>query len=476
MQLEKYGYQDSEELTKRVSEKLSYQIRLGQVASEKRSAGLTQVELWKEMFPEMFIGFDGKAPAVTEKSAQKIATVFACLNVLGETYGAVPCDVKQETDKGKVTRSDLRIHYLLHDRPNPLTTAFDFWSTMQKQRKAWGNSYVEIKRNVRTYEPDSLWILNPWEVTFSVSETGEAYYKHKERIISGSDVLHFKNYSENGYLGLSSIRQNALTMGLGLKLKQYNSSIIGERPYGYLSSATRPKDIQTKKAMQDQWQNPNKNEGKNEGKNDTERYKMGSMGGIPVLYGGLEFHPMTLPADDVQYIESANLNDRDIYAIFRIPPTMVENWTAAPYNSSEQQDIVFVKYSLADIRGVEQEINEKCFPESNKTSKNKLYCKFNLQGLLRGDSASRAMLYRTLVNLAALSPKQVADLEDLPTDGVSEEYYMQLNMAPVDMLGDIHASKGTQPKTEDQIRAELRDEIKARLNGHYKDVADIFNE
>lgn len=472
--MEKYGFQDSDELAKRVNAKLSYQIRLGQLASEKRSgtAGLTQIELWKEMFPEMFIGFDGKAPAVTEKSAQKIATVFACLNVLGETYGSLPLDVKQNTDKGKLTRSDLNIHYLLHDRPNSHTTAFDFWSTMQKQRKAWGNSYVEVKRNRRSYEPESFWLLKPWEVEVKVSESGEVYYRSKERIIDSSNILHFKNYSENGYIGLSSIRQNALTMGLGLKLKQYNSSIIGERPYGYLSSATRPKDMQTKRGMQDQWQNPNKNEGKN----DTERYKMGSMGGIPVLYGGLEFHSMTLPADDVQYIESANLNDRDIYAIFRMPPTMVENWTAAPYNSSEQQDIVFSKYSLADIRGVEQEINEKCFPESNKTAKEKLYVKFNLQGLLRGDSASRANLYKTLVNAAAMSPKQVADLEDLPTDGVSNEYFMQLNMAPVNLLGEIHQKNGVQPKSEEQIRAEIRDEVKARLNGHYKDVADIFND
>lgn len=479
-ELKKYGFTDSDELTKRVSDKLAYTIRIGQLASvELRSgtAGLKQFDLWREMFPDMFLGFDGKTPAVSESSAQKLAVVYSCLNVLGETYGSLPGDVKQYTDKGIVTRSDLYLHYLLHDRPNPYTTAFDFWSTMQKQRKAWGNSYVEIERDAKTFEPKAFWLLDPWEVQLVKGNTGEVFYTFKGRNISYTNILHFKNYSTNGYTGVSSIRQNALTMGLGVKLKQYNSSIIGERPYGYLSSATRPKDAQAKKGMQDQWQEPNKNDGTtSEG-----RYKMGTMGGIPVLYGGLEFHSMTLPADDVQYIESANLNDRDIYGIFRMPPTMVENWTAAPYNSSEQQDIVFVKYTLADIRGVEQEINEKCFPESNKTSANKMYFKFNLQGLLRGDTASRIAMYRTLVNLAALSPRQVAELEDLPTDGLSSEYFMQLNMAPVNMLGEIQKNKAGSPAGVNEeaqrqiILAEVEAEMKARLNGHFKDVADYFH-
>lgn len=477
-QQKKYGFQDSDQLAQAVNQRLSHNIRLGALAATEfrtGTAGLKQFELWQTMFPEMFVGHDGKTPAVTEKTAQKIATVFSCLNVLGETYGSLPCDVKQITAKGKVTRTDLRLHYLLHDRPNPYTTAFDFWSTLQKQRKAWGNAYAEIDRDAAN-EPTAFWIRNAWEVQL-ISQNGNVYYQYQGRSIPYTNMLHFKNYSENGYLGISSIRQNALTMGLGLKLKQYNSSIIGERPYGYLSSATRPKDMQAKKAMQNQWQDPNKTTESGQSK-ESERYKMGTMGGIPVLYGGLEFHPMTLPADDVQYIESSNLNDRDIYGIFRMPPTMVENWTAAPYNSSEQQDIVFVKYTLADIRGVEQEVNEKCFAESNKTATDKLYVKFNLQGLLRGDTATRTNLYRTLVNLGAMSPHQVADLEDLSTEGVSKDYYMQLNMAPVSMLGEVLKSKSGQPApTEAQrseILAEVSELLKGRLNGHYKDVADLF--
>lgn len=482
----KYGYQNPDDLAQQASKKLAYQIRVAQFTSlEKRNAGLKDYEVWKAMFPDMFSAIDGKTPAVSETSGQKLAVVYSCLNVLGETYGSLPCDLKQTTASGKVTLATEWLHYLVHDRPNPYTTAFDFWSTQQKLRKAWGNAYTEIERD-RYNQPLAFWILHPAEVQLSQSADGTVYYNHKGRQIPYTNVLHFKNYSTNGFTGISSIRQNALTMGLALKLKQYNSSIIGERPYGYLTSPTRPKDLQAKENMRGQWT------GTNDEKNNPgpKTYNLsGNVNGIPLLYGGLEFKPLTLPADDVQYIESAKLSEREIYGIFRMPPTMVQDWEKAPYNSSEQQDIVFAKYTLADLRGVEQELNEKLLPESNKTSTEKKYFKFNLQGLLRGDTASRIQLYRTLVNLSAMSPKQVADYEDLPTDGVSDQYYMQLNMVPTDLLAEVQKAKAgkVQAPIDDDTRSALREEflnemrqrfesVRSQMNGHAKFIADILDE
>ncbi len=210
--------------------------------------------------------------------------------------------------------------------------------------------------------------------------------------------------------------------------------------------------------------------------------KTGMMGDIPLLYGGMEFKALTLPADDVQYIQSNDINDREIYGMFRMPPTMVENWEKAPYNSSEQQDIVFAKYTLADIRGTEQELTEKLLPESNKNARNKMFFKFNLNGLLRGDSTTRANFYRTLLNLAAITPNMIADFEDLPTYEGGDKYYIQMNMIPVDMIADFVKSKSNTQQsntpadtaTREMIIEELRDQIKSRLNGHYKDVADIL--
>lgn len=442
---------------------------------EKRSVGLKQLEAWQAQFPTMFDGALSSTPAISETSAQKIATVFTCLNVLGETRGSLPFDVKENTSKGSVTVYNHPVHRLIHDRPNPYMTAFDFWSTVEKVKKAWGNCYVRIQRD-SNFTPVALWILDSCYVQV-INNNGVIYYNNKGDIYQSTEVLHFKNYSTDGICGISSIRQNALTLGLSLKLTQYNSSIIGERPYGYLTSEKKPKDLQQKGQMRSQW---DKRDSSSDENDHTDTTKAKTIGGIPYLSGGLEFKSFTLPADDVAYIESAKLTDQDIYGIFRVPPTFAQNWERAPYNSSEQQDIVFAKYSLASIRGDEQECNEKLFPESNKST-GQYYCKVNLRGLLRGDTNTRKEYYTSLIQNGVMSPNMAAEFEDLPTYEGGDQHFIQLNMVPVDKIADVvesqikKSSGAGQTQSREQIMAELKEKIRPKLNGHFKEIEEFLN-
>jgi HK97 family phage portal protein len=485
LEQKRLGYTDSEQLFKQVSTKLDFHVRMGVAASraELRSDySIKDYNTWMGAFPSMLDAFpDGIT--VTERSAQKLATVFTCLNVLGETLGSLPCDVKQYMPTGPQTVYRNPVHRLVHDRPNPYMTAFIFWSTMAKLRKAWGNAYAEIVRD-SNFQPTALMILPPNEITIKIDSMGQIIYEHRGRIIAGTNMLHLKNYSMNGLEGVSTIRQNAMSIGLGLKLKEYNSSIVGKRPYGFLTSETRPKDAQAKENMTNAWTRK-----KDDDTGKPKTHQPDKLGEIPLLYGGLKFVPLTLPADDVAYIESSKLTDQDIYGIFRMLPTFAQNWEKAPYNASEQQDIHFVKYTLADIRDIEQECNEKLFPEANKFQENPLYIKFNLNGLLRGDTKTRKELYQTLINLGVMTPNQAAELEDLPTYPGGNQHYVQGAMVPVDLLREFIMSK-TKSNTESssspqgegrdegdvraEIMAEIKDLVRGRLNGHYKDVADIF--
>lgn len=454
---------------------MAYHIALGQMAAgvDFRNTGIKQFDMWANMFPTLVEGGDTKTPPVSETSAQRISTVFTCLNIHGETVGSLPFSVKKNTANGAVTEYG-NLHRLIHDRPNPHSTAFSFWSTIQKIKLAWGNAYVEIIRNERTLEPQALYILPSSEVEIKMLPSGEIYYVFKGRIIRATDMLHFKNYSIDGVYGVSTIRQNALTLGIAMKLNQYNSSIIGERPYGYLTSDKRPKDLQQKGNVRSLWdKRDNKTDEDDHGNNSTTPT---TIAGIPYLYGGLEFKSFTLPADDVAYIESAKLKDRDIFGIFRIQPTMAQDWENAPYNSSEQQDINFVKYSLASIKEIEQECTEKLFPESNKAT-GLLYCKFSLQGLLRGDTNTRKEFYSSGIQNGWLTPNQVCEFEDLPTYGKDgDKHYLQGALVPVDMIAQMIASKQSQPTaTREQIINELREKIRPRLNGHFADIAELLN-
>lgn len=435
------------------------------------------------MFPSMFDWMDTSVPTVTSTSGQRLSLVYSCLNVLGETRGAVPFQVKRNGKNGSENTYDHVVYRLIHDRPNPYMTAFTFWSTIEKLKHIHGNAYALIDRDVY-YEPAALYLLDPVQVSVMKAPNGEIYYRYYDKTFRHTDVLHFKNYSTNGLEGISTITANGMTVGLGLKLKQYNSSLIGNRPHGYLTTPVKPKDQQQKVQIKKQWNG-------DDAETDQKGYKAESIqtqsfGTIPLLYGGVEFKSLTLPADQAAYILATELNDNDILGMFRMPPTMVSRYKNAPYNSSEQQDIAFGKYTLASSKEYEQECTEKLFPTSNQRREKSYYCQFNLNGLMRGDMKARKDFYTGLFNIASITPNQICEFEDLPTYGPDgDKHYVQGALIPVDMVADFILSKSakqenqpdnqkTEEKMREQIREEFREQIKSRLNGHYKQVADLL--
>jgi HK97 family phage portal protein len=465
--------------------KREFHARLGEIASsaQLRSANLKQIDLWRQMFPSMFDWLDTSIPTVSPASGQRLSLVYSCLNVLGETRGAVPFQVKRYGPNGSENAYDHPVYRLIHDRPNPFMTAFSFWSTVEKLKHIHGNAYALIDRDA-AYEPSALYLVDPTAVAVDLTQSGEVYYKYYDKRIRHTDILHFKNYSVDGYCGVSTITANSLSVGLGLKLKHYNSTLIGNRPPGYLTGP-KPKDELQKGQQKGLWNKQLGPEGQSESfKADTIRTN--SFGDIPYLYGGVEFKAMTLPADQAAYIAGTELNDRDILGMFRMPPTMVSIYKDAPYNSSEQQDIAFAKYTLASSKEYEQECTEKLFPTSNQRREKSYYCQFNLNGLLRGDLKTRQAFYTGLFNIAAITPNQICEFEDLPTYGPDgDKHYVQGALVPVDMVADFILSKSakqenqpdnqkTEQKMREEIREEFREKMKSRLNGHYKQVADLL--
>lgn len=448
----------------------------------RASTGLSNADQWNSIFPEF--GLNNINTNINVLTAQRLSVVYTCLNVLGETRGSLPCEVIKKTDKGNITMTDDPIYRLIHDRPNPYTTAFDFWSTIEKHKKAWGNAFVEIERWSSGF-PKALWIRHPQFMTHSATTTGDVYYLFEGREIRYTDMLHFKNYSYDGFTGISTIRQNALSIGTGLKLKEYNSKLIGDRPWGFLTTETRPKDLTAKSNIQGMWVKKSDNSTQNSVLNQTnvqpERVNVGSTMNIPLLYGGVKFESLALPADDVAYIATSQMTNVDIYGIFRVPPTFGQDWEHTPYKGAEQQDLIFAKYTLASIRGDEQECTEKLFPESNKNAKEKLYIKFNLKGLLAGDHASRQAFYTALFNIGAMNANEIRECEDQPHYEGGDQYFVQGALVPIDLIGDLIKAKITQAKNKglnantvaNDVKRELRTKLKEKLNGHYKDIQEI---
>ncbi|MBK8399934.1 MAG: phage portal protein, partial [Propionivibrio sp.] len=151
---------------------------------------------------------------------------------------------------------------------------------------------------------------------------------------------------------------------------------------------------------------------------------LGSAHGTIVLDSGAKFHQLTIPPVDAQFLESRAFQVSEVARIFGVPPHMLMDTEKSTSwgTGIEQQSIGWVVYTLRPwLTRLEQRITKLVRPS-------KLYVKFRVEGLLRGDSAQRAAFYRAMWSLGALSTNEIRALEDMdPVEG-GDVRYRPLNM------------------------------------------------
>jgi HK97 family phage portal protein len=398
--------------------------------SEQRSSAFyssySSIESFLSLLKDS-LGFhsdDDQGYNITAKTAMRIATFFTCVLVRAESLASLPAGVKQYTSKGTVTAYSQPAHYLIHDRPNPFQTASDFWKQVSAHIDIHGEAIGVISWSGRWHPVAINLVEDPCMVDVKIYD-GRPWYDFKgqsniieSRLYADWEVLHFKDLSLDGIRGCSKVRYNAETLGYASKLKQFGKNAIGSKPNGYFSSDAPFETI--------------KNQQVDLGKNWKENIAKGL---VPFLPLGLKYHYLAISPGDAQYLDAIAATKEDIYGITRVPPTLAQNYERATFANAEQQDLVFIKYTMLPlITNIEQECNSKLFSESNKTSKEPYYVKFNVAAFMRGDFKSRAEGYRTLFNIGAIDGDTIADLEDWNKWEGGDKRYVPMNMIPIDMV------------------------------------------
>jgi HK97 family phage portal protein len=100
---------------------------------------------------------------------------------------------------------------------------------------------------------------------------------------------------------------------------------------------------------------------------------------------------MMKPADAL-FIETAKLSLQDIFRIYRIPMHMGGLLDRATNNNIEHQSLEFVRDTLRPIlKNWENELDRKLLFDNEKM---RLFFRFNVDAMLRGDTQSRAEYYQ----------------------------------------------------------------------------------
>ncbi len=157
-----------------------------------------------------------------------------------------------------------------------------------------------------------------------------------------------------------------------------------------------------------------------------------------VLTGGFDWKPITITPDESQFIETRKMQVTEIARIFGIPPHMIGDVEKSTSwgTGIEQQSIGFVTYTLRPwLTRIESALN-RVTPAGQ-------FVKFNVDGLLRGDTKSRHESYRLGLDGGYYSPNEVRAWEDLPPIPDGDSYRQPLNFGPLGHDPTAAAGSGT---------------------------------
>ena len=395
-----------------------------------------------------FTGSSTAGKNVTERSAMQMTAVYSCVRVLSEAVAGLPLHLyKYRSDEGKEKSLNHPLYFLLHDEPNPEMTSFVFRETLMTHLLLWGNAYAQIIRNGKG-EVVALYPLMPNRMTVDRDENGRLYYKYYrgndeairnkeyEVILSPYDVLHIPGLGFDGLVGYSPIAMAKNAIGLAIATEEYGAKFFanGAAPSGVLE---HPGTLKNPDKVRESW---NATFGGSHNANK-----------VAVLEEGMKYTPISISPEQAQFLETRKFQINEIARIFRVPPHMVGDLEKSSFSNIEQQSLEFVKYTLEPwlVRWEQSMVRSLLSP----SEKQEYFIKFNVDGLLRGDYASRMSGYATARQNGWMSANDIRELENLdriPAEDGGDLYLINGNMTKLADAG-IFAAGGKEDSDEEVL-------------------------
>lgn len=377
-------------------------------------------------------GFDGVASdiasgePVTPHSALSLSAVWACVNILAGTTASLPFMVYRQRDGQREPARDHPLWRLLHDSPNYDQTAVDFWEFVGASLELWGNAFAEVKRGddgrliaLRPVAPHLVAVrrlpTGPLEYTWT--DDGRA------RRVTDEAMLHIRGFGGEPLGGMSTLHFARQAFGLAQATDRAAGATFknGLRPSGALTFES--------------WLTPEQREVAET--RLVEKYVGAVNAGRPmVLEGGTKWSALTINPEDAQMLESRHFSVEEICRFFGVPPHMVGHTEKSTSwgTGIEQQVIGFQKFTLRRrLKRIEQAVAKQLLTPAERARG--MSVEFNLEGLLRGDSAGRAAFYGTMTGIGAMTINEVRALENLPPVVGGDVPRMQMQNVPIGQVG-----------------------------------------
>jgi HK97 family phage portal protein len=388
-----------------------------------RSIGLTDPRLYRAL---------GSVPTssgetVNTASVLGLAAAWACVNLLAGTIASLPLMVYRTRGGARTVASDHPLYRILHDSPNADQTALDFWEFVCASLELHGNAYAEVVR-ARNGRIIALGVpITPELVTVRRQGSGALEYEWVDqgrRIITGQDrVLHIRGFGGNPLGGLSTLSAGRQSFGLAQAIERASGDTFrnGVRPSGLLKTADTL-TIDQRKQAEELLQ---------------EKFAGAINAGRPMLLDrGMDWVQLSISPEDAQMLQSRAFSVEEVCRFFGVPPFMVGHTekTTSWGTGLEQQTLGFQKFTLRRrLKRIEQALEKQLLSVADRLAG--ITIEFNLEGLLRADSAARASFYQLMLTNGVMTINEVRSLENLPPVEGGDEPRMQMQNVPITQAG-----------------------------------------
>lgn len=380
----------------------------------------------------------------TTGTAEKLAVVDRCINVLSDSMAKIPCYVLNENTR---ERPQHPILDLLNLRPNEAMPAALLRKVTEISRLTQpGGAFVWIIRDRLSETPKELIhvpssLVTPWRDTKGTVwyDISHPYTGDRMRL-SSEDVLHYRCYSTDGLNSIPVLQRASQVIQAGLAAQAYHQEYYesGGQPAGVLTAETdlggfvKGQDgkngteaVTKKDALRKEWERVHR------GPTNAHR--------IAILDHGLKYTPIATTMADAQFVETHDVTILDICNFFGVPAYKVNSGKQS-YESNEQNAIEYVTGTLhPNVLQYEQEDTWKLLLPSDR--RKGLALRRNMLAELRGDYDSRGQWYQTMVEMGAYSINDVLMHEELPNVPGGDVRRVSLNYIPLEMFRELSVAR-----------------------------------
>lgn len=335
-----------------------------------------------DLFRELYGGRLAKSGVtVNWETALKVSTVLACARVISQGIAQVPLKVYEETASGKKTPArDHPLYFLLHNKPNPWQTSFEYRETVALHMVLGRAHYSFINRGIGgriaeliPFEPGTICAkLNRGELVYEFRPKDGATPKD----YPPEAIWHVRGPSWNGWEGMDALALAREAVGLAISAEEQHAKLFanGIKVTGTYSVDAKLNPQQYKDLRRHIVENTT-----------------GENSGMPLIVdNGAKWLQQAMTGVDAQHLETRRFQVEEICRTMGVMPIMVGHADkTATYASAEQMFLAHVVHTLTPwYTRIEQSIDAHLIGE--KDVRAGYYSKFVAAGLLRGAMKDRA--------------------------------------------------------------------------------------